>query len=206
MISYEELFDKIINEVEIKNDDFVYGITFIGPPGVGKSTIAKLISQRLGMHVSSNDKIRRMLDSLGIDAALNQPLLERLAYEKTAYMLQNNTSIIIDANCLTAYKKVDENFAKYNSECLYIKLDCSEREVLRRISDREKNFGKNDNYSRGTKRDYDNYLNRLKNNPFPIEKIFFTINTEEKLEPQVDKLVEKINDYINNKKNKKVIK
>lgn len=196
-INYEYLYNIVIKDIPISKVDFVYGISFIGPPGIGKSTIANLISNKLNIYVTANDKIRRILDSLGIDASNNQSLVEKLAYDRISYMLENSTSMIIDANCLTAYKVVEENFSHFNVPCFFIKLECSEEEILRRLDYRESQFGiENNNFSRAVRKDYYSYLERLKNNPFPKEKIFFTIDTEGNLDTQVDSLVKKMQEHI----------
>lgn len=200
-IDYEKLYNMVIKDIPISKSDFVYGICFVGGPGVGKSTVAKLLSKRLNVYVTANDKIRRMLDSLGIDSSNNQPLVEKLAYDRTRYMLENNTSMIIDANFLTAYKSVEENFGKFNAKCLFVKLECSEKEILRRLDYREEQFGKDkENFSRATRRDYEIYLEKLKRNIFPEEKVFFIIDTEKDLDAQLNSLVEKIQNYIDNRK------
>lgn len=172
--NYKNLLNMVIKDIPITNDEFVIGISFVGAPGIGKSTLANILSNKLNIYVTANDKIRRILDSIGIDADSNQPLVERLAYDRSRYMLENNTSMIIDANCLTAYRAVEDNFSVFNAPCLFIKLDCDEDEILRRIDEREKKFGiDQNNYSRATRKDYYDYLERLKKNPFPKEKIFF---------------------------------
>ncbi|MCI9434728.1 MAG: hypothetical protein HFI86_05620 [Bacilli bacterium] len=74
---------------------------------------------------------------------------------------------------------------------------------MRRLDYRESQFGsENNNFSRAVRKDYYSYLEGLKNNPFPKEKIFFTINTEGNLDTQVDSLVKKIQEYIKTAKQK----
>ena len=113
-------------------------------------------------------------------------------------MIENNTSMIIDANCLTVYKAVEENFGRFNAPCFFIKFECNEEEILRRLDEREKTFGLDENnYSRATRKDYYRYLERLDRNPFPKDKIFYTINTEDDLDIQTDLLVSKIKNVLN---------
>ncbi len=82
------------------------------------------------------------------------------------------------------------------AECLFIKLECDEKEILRRLDNRELLFDKDCNvFSRATKKDYYKYLDRLEKNPFPKEKVFFTIDTSNNLEPQIDEFIFKLHDY-----------
>lgn len=105
--------------------------------------------------------------------------------------------MIIDANCLTAYKGIEKLFEDYHAICFFIKLECEEEEILKRIDKREEKFGiDKSNYSRATRKDYYIYLDALDKNPFPEEKIFFTINTQGNLEQQTNLLVDKIKEAI----------
>ena len=70
-IDYNVLFKEIIEDVKLEKSDVLYGIGFVGAPGVGKSTIAKLISKKLNIPILVNDKIRRQLDEVGIDSEKN---------------------------------------------------------------------------------------------------------------------------------------
>lgn len=200
MKDYNELLNAIVSTIPINKTEYLYGITFVGAPGVGKSTVAKMLSQKLELYVTINDRIRRFLDSVGIEAGKNQPLLESLAYDRTTYMLEHHTSMILDANCLTAYPTVESNFARFNAPCLFIYLKCDEEEILRRIENRQM-IKDEDNYSKATINSYNRFKEREKENPFPSEKIFYTIDTTTNLEEQVDLLVEKIKDFIKDKDN-----
>lgn len=191
-LNYDKLFEMVIKDIPIKSENKLYGISFIGAPGIGKSTVSKILSEKLGIYVTANDKIRRLLDEVGINASDNQALVERLASDRTVYMLKNNTSMIIDANMLTAYTAVEENFNKYNSKCLFIKLNCSEEEILNRIAKRKTEFGKTGNFSRATEEDYYKYKHNEKENKYPKEKIFYTIDTEKDIEKQINELIIKI--------------
>lgn len=196
---YYKLYQLVIADVILQPRGKFFGISFIGSPGVGKSTVAKMLSEKLNIYVSINDQIRRVLALEGMDPFENQALVEKLAYDRTSYLLENQCSVIIDANVLTAYPQVIANFARFFTECFFIKLDCSEEEILRRLDARKLLFDSDNRvFSRATRKDYYKYLNRLHNNPFPEEKVFFTINTELNLEPQVDQLIEKIYHYFDN--------
>ena len=172
-VNYQNLYQLVIEDVPLNPQAHFYGISFIGPPGVGKSTVSKILSQKLNIYVSVNDQIRRLLASRSISPFENQRLVERLAKDRTSYLLEHSTSVIIDANVLTAYCEVIDNFARFSTECLFIKLICDEEEIFRRLDARELLFDKDCNvFSRATKKDYYKYLDREKANPFPEEKFF----------------------------------
>lgn len=72
---YNDLYKMVISDIPLSDDEVVYGVSFVGPPGIGKSTISKLLSKKLNIYVTANDKIRRLLDNLGIDSSANQQLV-----------------------------------------------------------------------------------------------------------------------------------
>lgn len=198
-INYEKLYNMIVKDIPISNDNFVYAITFIGLPGMGKSTIANILSKKLNIYIAVNDEIRRILDKLGIDSSQNKQLTKKLIIDRIKFMLKNNTSMIIDGNAQSKYNDLERILNDFNAHCFFIKLECSEEEILKRLDYRESQFGKDkNNFSIATRKDY--YSEKqLKSNQFPKEKIFFTINTEENIDSQIDMLVDKIKVFINNK-------
>lgn len=180
-MNYYELLDKVLKEIPFKQLDKPYGIVFIGGPGYGKSTISKILSEKLDIYVTANDRIRRIFDSVGVEQ--NQELLEKIAEARTIYMLENKIGMIIDANMQFHYKKVIENFNKYNTKLYFIKIDCSEEEVLRRIKERKKLFDKDNSIiSRAVEEDYYKYKERCLNNPFDENLVFYAINGDESIE------------------------
>ena len=193
--SYENIFEKLVAEIPLKPSDNVYGITFIAGPGFGKSTVAKIISKKLGLYITANDKIRRLYNELGFDDTLYEDDVKRMANDRTIYLLDNKTSHIIDANMEFFWEMALNNYNSHNAKLFFVELSCAEEEVLKRIGVRKDNFGKNDNLSRATEADYYNYLEKKKTNGIPKNKIFFTIHTDtsvEEIEKQVDILIEKI--------------
>ena len=193
--SYENIFEKLVAEIPLKPSDNVYGITFIAGPGFGKSTVAKIISKKLGLYITVNDKIRRLYNELGFDDVAYEDDIKRMANDRTIYLLDNKTSHIIDANMEFFWEMALNNYNNHNAKLFFVELSCAEEEVLKRIGVRKDNFGKNDNLSRATEADYYNYLEKKKTNGIPKNKIFFTIHTDtsvEEIEKQVDILIEKI--------------
>lgn len=191
--SYEELLKLIIDEIPLKTSTPTFGITFIGPPGVGKTTVANLISKKTGIYITANDKIRRKFEELGIDVKKEQDLIASIAKDRSEYMLKNRTNMIIDATMTYYYDSVKSNFAKYNSKIFFVELKCPEDVILKRIDDRSKSFGEDkENHSRVGREAYYEYLQKLSSSNFPKEEIFFSIDTSKDIESQVDELISKI--------------
>lgn len=191
--SYDKILEQLLLEIPLNPQDKVYGITFIGGQGFGKSTVAKMLSKKLGLYITVNDRIRRLYDELGFDNKVYEDDIKKMANDRTIYLLKNKTSHIIDANMEFFYEMAINNYSKYDAKLFFIELTCSEEEALKRIRNRIENS--DDNYSCATEEDYYKYLEKKKTHSFPKDKIFYTINTEnnlEEIEKSVDLLVEKI--------------
>ncbi|MBQ2873380.1 MAG: AAA family ATPase [Bacilli bacterium] len=201
-MSYEELLKIVISDIPINPQEKPFGITFIAPPGIGKTTVSKILSKKTGIYITANDKIRRIVEEYGIDPEKNHKLVEQLANDRTVYMLENKTNMIIDANMQFFWESAQNNFKNHNASLYFIKLVCEEAEIIRRIKEREKNFGKDpENYSRAPVELYYKYKEKLKNSTFPEELVFYTIDmnqSQEKIEMEIDKLVEKLTGEKNN--------
>ncbi len=197
--SYDLIFKKLISEIPINKSENVYGITFIAGPGYGKSTVANIISKKLNLYITANDKIRRLYDELGFDNVLYENDIKKMANDRTIYLLQNKTSHIIDANMEFFWEMASDNYQKYNAKLIFVELVCDENEILKRIEKRSQNYGKNDNLSRAGKEDFYKYLELKKEKGIPKDKIFYTINTNcsvEEIEKQVDLFIKKLNKEI----------
>ena len=193
---YHTLFKNVIADIPLSQEKNVYGITFFAAPGVGKSTVAKMISQKTGLYITANDKIRRIAESCGIDPNENRKMIESVANDRTVYMLKNNTSMIIDANMHFFWQSALNNFKNNNAKLYFVKLECDEDTILKRIEERALNFGNNENLSRAVADDYFRYKARAEETPIPEELITFTIKTNtnyEEMEKQVVELIKCIN-------------
>lgn len=195
--SYNRIFDKLIYKIPLKESDILYGITFVGGPGFGKTTVAKLLSSKLKLYIVSNDEIRRLYDSLGFGDEKYNHDIKKMGYDRRVYLLRNKTSHILDVNMEFAWERAANSYQNYGAKLLFIELTCNEEVVLRRIEDRKRTFGKTDNYSRATEEDYYRYVQLKKENQkqIPSNMIFYSINTEksiDKIEEQIDFLVQKI--------------
>lgn len=195
--SYEELLELVVRDIPITKYEDVYGITFIGLPGVGKTTVANKLSEKTGLYITANDKIRRILEGLGYDVDHEyRTLVEFLANDRTRYMLKNGVSMIIDANMNGFYEMAINNFKEFDARLFFIKLECSEEVILDRIDKRLVNEDAN-NYSKAGRESYFTNKENFKLKPFPEELIFATINTCDNIDSQIDEVIDKLSKFIN---------
>lgn len=198
---YKKLFDLVISDIPITNEEKVFAITFIAPPGTGKSTVSKILSKKLNVYVTANDKIRRIVEKLGINPDENKRLVEQLANDRTVYMLENKTSMIIDANMQFFWENACQNFKNYNAKLYFVKLQCDDDKIIERIKERSKNFGQSkENYSRAGVEEFYKYKEKAKQSNFPEDLIFYTIDASkslDKIEEQIEELVNKIGGELN---------
>ena len=190
-INYAELLEKLVKDYKIDSVAKPFLLCFIGGPGYGKSFLSKLISKRKNIPIISNDRTRRLLDSIGLDST-NQEVVHKLACLQMEYLINHHSNMIIDANAIRQHNVISKKAKELNVKCYYVNLLCDHDVILERLDYRENKLGQIDNYSRATKKDYLNYQEEIKNIIFPAEKIFFEIKTDEDLDKQVEKLFEKI--------------
>jgi len=192
----EIIFKEIVSEIPLNPEKVVYGISFIAGPGMGKSTVAKKISEKLNLYITENDRIRRIMEKYGYDGENEHlKLSQELSNDRTIYMLENRTSMIIDANLAFFYQMALDNFNKYSGKIYFVEINCSEKEILRRIEVRKRDFSNTS--SRADKDKYFEYREKIKSKPVPKELIFYTIDSEKDLDYQIHELSKKIKDDLN---------
>ncbi len=190
-VNYTEFLDELVKDYKISMVDKPFIICFIGGPGYGKSFLSKLISEKKSIPIVSNDRTRRFLEIMGLDST-NQDVVHNLAFLQVEYLIKHGSNVIMDANAIRQHKNISKKAKELNIKCYYVNLICNQDMILKRLNYRESQFGKDDNYSRATIKDYFNYQEEIKNIIFPVEKIFFEIRTDEKLEKQIEILFENI--------------
>lgn len=192
--NYQKIFEVLISKIPISPVKNVFGITFVAGPGFGKSTVAEMLSKKLGIVVTSNDYIRRLYDSLNFDNGKYEADIKKMANERTKFMLENKTPMIIDANMEFFWEMAEKNFAEVGAKLYFVELVCSKETAINRIKLRAQSFDKNSNLSRAGLSDYQAYLNKKQTSTFPNDKIYFKIDMNKNLEDierQVDQLVHK---------------
>jgi len=190
--NYDFLCLEITKKIIIQPSKSFYGISFIGAPGVGKTTVANILSKRLGLFIASNDWIRRFLESMGIDPYKNQDLVAALAVYRTKYLLQNHMSMILDCNLLEDYEKAEYNFSQYHAPLFILYLKCDEKINLNRLEQRSKNQLEKDNYSDAGIDNYLCYKRKIESLKVPQNHIFYTINTGANLDAQLRRFETKL--------------
>lgn len=192
-MEYNEIYNQLINEIPLNKSENAYGILFIAGPGFGKSTVAKMLSDKLNIFIASNDAVRRVFNK-NKDVPEAKETIANLVIDRLKYMLENRVSHIIDGDCEFFYEKYKELYKNYNVKMIVIKLLCSEETVLNRLDTRALSFGTSDNNSRATRDDYYIYLDKLKKNTNIIDNDYYVINTDtsfEEVEKQVDEFINK---------------
>jgi len=171
-----------------------YCIGFVGAPGSGKSTIAKELNKRLHLPIVISDEIRRLLESKGVnDIKEKESIVKKIKYAQISFFLEHHKGVIIDSNSLFDYKILESIFEKYHQKCFFIRVVCDEETLLQRIRYRMQYFSsKPIDFSRATEKDYYHFKEIWDREEFPLDKIFFTINTNEDIENQILNLIKKI--------------
>lgn len=109
-------------------------VAMAGLPGAGKSTIAEVVGNRLGIAVVSVDPIESAILSAGIDSDQPTGLAAYLVAESIAgSVLATGQSIIIDA--VNAVDPAREQWvklaARHGEQVLFIEVVCSDTELHR---------------------------------------------------------------------------
>ncbi len=181
-------FSKSIPNIKNKSNQ-LFTIRFIGLNATGKSTVAKILSEKLNLYIASNDIIRRFLNSQGIFGDYpNQDLVRKMAGRLSPYLYNHKISHIYDADHISFYKYAKGIATKHGSKFYLVHITCPESVVIKRLKKRK--FTSAD-LSRA---DYNEYLKRKElHRKLGVPKgIFMTIDTSQDLSPQIDLLIRKL--------------
>src|SRR3989304_6776326 len=153
------LVKKYIFQINTKhhNTKRLFAIGMIGVTGVGKSYIAEILAQNLGLYIASNDRIRRFLNDEGYgEESPEQLLLQDIAEQSSKYLYDNQISHIIDADLIKFYDVAKKNARKHKAKFYLIRVICSEKLILQRLKKRKEKIQRGDvtNLSRVSVEEY----------------------------------------------------
>lgn len=187
----EEIINEFIKRFPVPkgNSKDPYIILLDAYTGMGKSTVALEIAKHENVVILNNDAVRNFLNDYE-DKTNTKDKLQKYRLEK---LLENNNNCIYDSCFCHNYESKLEYFKSLGYKYFIVRIDCSDKTVEERLKNRTLNA---DNYSIAN---YDDYL-WMKNNVkrVPLDLIDFTINNEEELGPQINALINYINQKVKN--------
>ena len=179
----EEILKKMkmsVNKEEYSHNKIC--ISFVGGPGYGKSTIAKILCQKMNLFHTSTDIIRNYLKNLNIDISnydKTTKLVSSIAYPFQDFLFKNKIDFVLDANLMLYLDVLRTRCKNYGYKLFIIEIEISKEEALRRSLKRLKENNP-DNLSNSDANDFQLFLSQLeeyKKNEKP-EYIFAKINVE----------------------------
>lgn len=114
-------------------------VVVCGLPGVGKSTVARRISDRIGADVLRTDVVRKELfDDPGYTAEETAAVYDELLARATD-RLADGRSVVLDATFKTCGRRREAREVARGLDCGFrlIHVDCEEAVVERRIAERD---------------------------------------------------------------------
>lgn len=164
---------------------FVIGM--VGLVGAGKSTVAAALAKELGVIVTSNDAIRRFMNSLGFEGANpNQPLLQFVAEGTTDYLAKRKISHVIDNDLLKFVAAAREKIEAHGMDFYLVEVTCPEAIILERLARRAQLIadGRADSDSRAGELEYQRRKQVHAETPRP--NFDFTFDTSVDIAPQIE--------------------
>lgn len=206
---YLELFLEL-NPIPCGNVKNPYLILMAGISGTGKSTIARMIAEKINIVVLNNDKVRQFIYKTGFtkDSEERRKLVKKIQYYRIEQALKAGNNCILDGNISNDF---EEKMAIINSSKIkyyIIRIIYDRDKVIERIGNRKiddevlKNVNGDEtvNYSGAG---LETFLRMEKNEyQIPNKYIYFEIDTSKDLDDvskQVDKFIEKLKKENKNK-------
>lgn len=186
--SNEEVLERYLATIAVPPSagrPFVIGM--VGLVGSGKSTVAAQLAEKLGVIVTSNDAIRRFMNTLGFEGSSpNQPLLQFVAEGTTKYLAERKISHVIDNDLLKFVDAARRNIEAQGMDFYLVEVTCPEEIILERLARRAQLIaaGNADNHSRAGEAEY--YQRKLVHAQTPRPVHFdFSFDTSGNLAPQI---------------------
>lgn len=181
-----------------------YIILFDGISGTGKSTIARIISEKLDVVVLNNDKVRQFLSRTNYIKKSRYPLLasqklvKKIQYYRIKESIKNNNICVLDGNVINGFEDYIKFFKRNNIKYYIVKIKYNRRKVIKRLYKRKfdpKTFFINGsetiNYSEANIMSFI-YMEKNKRE-LPSEEIYFRIDTSKSYRDIEKKVLELIN-------------
>lgn len=181
-----------------------YIILFDGISGTGKSTIARIISEKLDVVVLNNDKVRQFLSRTNYIKKSRYPLLasqklvKKIQYYRIKESIKNNNICVLDGNVINGFEDYINFFKRNNIKYYIVKIKYNRRKVIKRLYKRKfdpKTFFINGsetiNYSEANIMSFI-YMEKNKRE-LPSEEIYFRIDTSKSYRDIEKKVLELIN-------------
>ncbi|MFH1235533.1 MAG: AAA family ATPase [Parcubacteria group bacterium] len=182
-----------INESAIKPTEQQFFIGFIGCYGVGKTSAAKKIIERLPFVLISSDEGRRFLQQRGVPSGIvdEEKLMFLMGLKVMQELVRRRNNILLDADLRQSrFRKELQNFITAEGyKFLLLHVIAKDETVLGRISKRR--IKEESEYLRENMECHVIYRKRIHESE-PMPPIFFTIHNDAdlgNLDEQIDRFV-----------------
>ena len=191
---------KIDNKIQQFPKASKYFIGLIGSYGVGKSTIAKMLSEKLGFLVVSSDDCRRMLDKkkMPYEEIDDNKIIFIIGSKVIKELMKRNLSIILDADLIEPHfreaikKRVEENGYSFLLINIISDKYITEKRINVRLRNETSDYLKKNMKKHFVERQNIHLMHKL-------PPVFFTFNTCKDLESQIKNFLRKFTSSSNNK-------
>lgn len=188
-LSDEEVLERYLKTIAVPMSSgrpFVIGM--VGLVGSGKSTVAQALADKLGIVITSNDVIRRFMNTLGFEGVSpNQPLLQFVAEGTTRYLAEHKVSHIIDNDLLKFVEVARATIESKGLDFYLVEVTCPEELILERLKRRSEQLASDEASSDSRAGEPEYYRRKQVHAETARPEYFdFVFDTSKDLAPQVD--------------------
>lgn len=171
-----------------------YAIGLIGSYGVGKTTVARKIGQKLPLVVIASDDIRRILEKRGLShhAIDNNKLILFIGLKVLKELINKRVNLVLDADLReTQHRQFIENIVKVsNYNLILLHVTAPKSLIQKRIMERSKKE-RSQFFNVNLERHFKERERIHQLYPLP-QNIFYTITNDDTINTQIKELVSKI--------------
>ena len=205
LVNEQEIFDVFtsVNPIKKGNVEKPFIVLFDAITGTGKSTISRMINNKIKIEIINNDKVRHFLSLTGFagDFRDEQKIVKRINYYRLEENLKNKNNCLLDSDISNNFDFKISMINDLGYKYIIIRIIYDRDKVISRINGRVKdelvsdkiNLSDTYNYSNATIEDF--FRMEKEKNVLNDNIIYFEIDTScklEKVEKQVDLLIEKL--------------